>query len=467
MPRIEIPFNGGTTESESVVISNQRSVNWYPTAEGLGAKTKLSLRPTPGMKKLFNAGLGPVRSKGIKFNGKAYFISNNKLIEIDSGITSGTEVGTLNTSSGRCVMAASPTELLIVDGTDGYRWDGGTFSTISDPDFPAATHIAWLDFYFIANNSGSGKFNISNLNDGTAWDALDFATVESSPDDILAIHTTLNEIWFFGDDTVEVYYNSGNNLFAFDPIPHGILAFGIGAAFSVAENEAGEVTWLASTNDVVKARVGSFTIVSDTDMGWNIDSQAKTDDAYAWTYTQAAHTFYVLTLPTADKTLVYDMRENFWHDRKGFEIGRHRASGHIYFNGKHVVGDYANSKFYELDLDTRTDDGTTIERIRRGVIISKDRINLECSRFEIAFEPGVGTVTGQGVDPQAMLKYTYNGFEWSSEIWRPIGKIGEYNNRTVWDGLGSGEQLQFEVKVTDPVKAVLVGAYADLHLGTG
>ena len=468
--RLPVPFAGGSTPAQSVVIDNQEAINWYPSKEDPGAKAPVTMKPTPGLKYLFDAGLGPARSNGIEFMEKLYFISNNKLVEINADMTAGTEVGTLNTSEGRCSMAASPTELLIVDGTDGYLWDGTTFSVISDPDFPAATHVTWLDFYFIANDAGTGQFYISNLNDGSAWDALDFATAESSPDDLLAVYATLNELWLFGEKTTEVYYNSGNVDFPFEQIPHGVMNIGIQAPHSIAENEAGELTWLSASRqggyDVVAAKLGGFRVLNDAANGWYLSDISTSSDAYAWIYTQAAHTFYVLTLPTEDATMVYDYREQFWHRRRAYGKGRHRAAGHAFFNGKHIVGDYLLSSFYELDLETYDDNGAVIERIRRGQIVHKDRLNLFLSRMEIEFEPGVGLVSGQGSDPQAMLRYTRNGKIWSSELWRSIGKIGEYDARCVWGPLGDGRQFQFEIKITDPVKPILVGAYIDLEVGT-
>jgi hypothetical protein len=99
------------------------------------------------------------------------------------------------------------------------------------------------------------------------------------------------------------------------------------------------------------------------------------------------------------------------------------------------------------------------------MIVHKDRKDISISRFELEFEPGAGLVNGQGDNPQAMLKYTRNGFTWSNEIWRPIGKIGEYNNRAVWDSLGSGRHFQFETVITDPIKPIIVGAYIDISEG--
>jgi hypothetical protein len=79
--------------------------------------------------------------------------------------------------------------------------------------------------------------------------------------------------------------------------------------------------------------------------------------------------------------------------------------------------------------------------------------------FQIQFQPGVGLVSGQGQNPQAMLRWSNDGGStWSNEHWVSIGAIGQYNNRAIWRRLGWGRDRVFEVAVTDPINAVIVSA---------
>ena len=67
--------------------------------------------------------------------------------------------------------------------------------------------------------------------------------------------------------------------------------------------------------------------------------------------------------------------------------------------------------------------------------------------------------TGQGDDPQAMLRWSNDGGStWSNEHWVSIGKIGRYQNRAIWRRLGWSRDRIFEVAITDPVKPVIVSA---------
>ena len=471
--RTPVPFAGGSIISDSLSINNQLAQNWFPVSGGKGAKSQISMKPTPGLKSLgWSAGVGPVRTpQGIVFQDKCYFVSRDALIEIDSGFTAGVAVGgsTLNSSSGFVDMAASPTELLIVDGTDGYIFDGTNLTQIADPDFPAATTCTWLDFRFIVNVSGTGQFQISALNDGTDWDALDFATAESVPDDIMRVWATTDTLYLIGETSTELYFNSGNVDFTFDQRSNGVIAIGTKAPFSLAENEAGELVFVTNTergqNDVAKLRGASFSYITDADTARRLDDYGDLSGASAWIYSQGGHNFYVLNVKNDEGTICYDFREGYWHDRKTYNLSRHQAGAHAFFNSKHVVADYNSSAFYEYDQNTYDDNGEPIVRTRRGLIVHEKGLNVFVSRFECEFEPGVGLVLGQGVDPQAMLRYSRNGKTWSNDLFRDMGKLGEYDQRVAWDALGYGKQFVFEVSVSDPVPAVLVAAYMDVDIG--
>ena len=81
------------------------------------------------------------------------------------------------------------------------------------------------------------------------------------------------------------------------------------------------------------------------------------------------------------------------------------------------------------------------------------------SELQLQFQPGVGLSTGQGKDPQVMLRWSNDGGStWSQEHWKSIGMQGKYKNRAIWRRLGMARDRIYEVSMTDPVKAVIVSA---------
>ena len=74
-------------------------------------------------------------------------------------------------------------------------------------------------------------------------------------------------------------------------------------------------------------------------------------------------------------------------------------------------------------------------------------------------ENGVGLQSGQGSDPQVMLQHSDDGgHTWSSERWTNIGRIGSYKSRSSWRFLGRARERVYRVRITDPIKVVLIGA---------
>jgi len=148
---------------------------------------------------------------------------------------------------------------------------------------------------------------------------------------------------------------------------------------------------------------------------------------------------------------------------------RHRgntSSGSVLFNGKQYVGDYANGKIYQLDMNTYTDDGNAITRIRRTQIINKERVNVIHNKIEVDFEHGVGLDVASdvdGYDPQATLKWSDDGGNtWSAGVSVSMGKYGEYETRAIWRRLGKSRNRIYELTIEEPVKVVITGSYADL-----
>ena len=82
--------------------------------------------------------------------------------------------------------------------------------------------------------------------------------------------------------------------------------------------------------------------------------------------------------------------------------------------------------------------------------------------LQLDCEAGVGLTTGQGSDPQVLLRWSDDGgHTWSNYHSRTMGQLGQYGQRVIWRRLGMTEKLRdrvYEVTGTDPVKVVIMGA---------
>lgn len=474
---MKIPFIGQAYTSRSLNVNAQRCVNLYPEADETG-KSVLALYGTPGLTTKDTATAASVVRGMYATPTKLYVACGNKMYSYSTSFVE-TEIGTLNTSTGVVKFAENTTQVIAVDGTDGYiiTKSSDAFAVVSDGDFTplSPTTVTVLDSYFIVPDSGTQKFYISSLDDGTAWDALDFASAEGYADNVVGLIADHRELWLMGEKTTEVWYNSGDSDFPFRRIDGAFIEYGCAASNSIAKMD-NSVFWLGKSEygQGVVLRATGYTPqrVSTHAIEYAIQGYATISDAIAFCYQQDGHSFYFLTFPTANKTWCYDAATGMWHERAYMTPGdgslvRHRANCHAFFNGAHIVGDHTNGKIYELDPDVYADAGDEIKSLRASPFVhDNDNLALvQHHRFQVDIESGVGLVSGNGSDPQIILRWSDDGgHSWSNEHYADVGSfaavgsIGEYKKRAAWNRLGMSRHRIYEVSISDPVKRVMIGA---------
>ena len=462
MTAIELPFIGGAYAGPSTNINAQVCQNLFPIPDVVGGKTMLALRNTPGMKLWATVGSGDFRGNFVWYD-YLYSVVGNTIYKINSNGVS-TSVGTLSTTTGDVYMCGGVTYMLITDGSKGYyRIQADTTLTeITDADFPIPGSCEYQDGYFIVSEKDTDYFYISAVEDPSSWDSLEFASAEDTPDDVLVLVSHARQLWLFGEETTEVFVNTGNSTYPFSRLSGAVLPIGVGAKGSVARGPEG--LYLIDNYYRPRHAAGYDLVgIAPEQIQHQIDSYERKDDAEGWIYSMGGHSFYVLTFPTAKKTWVYDITTQLWHSMSsGLTGGIHRGKHGVSFADKILVGDCYNGNLYELDYETYSDVGDNNRRVRTAQPIHKNRSLVSFSSFEIEFESGVGLVTGQGSDPQAMLDWSDDGgHTWSNEHWASIGKIGEYKTRVIWRRLGVSRSRIFRVTISDPVKIFMIGAFLE------
>lgn len=480
--KTKIPFVGPAYTSRSLNISAQRCVNLIPQIQERKSKSVASLLRAPGLKLWaeFPENDGPIRGMYRASNGSFFLVSGDKFIQYYSDKTYDVR-GTLLTSSGPVRMSdnvvgdGTGDQVIVIDGTDGWIWDVGTTSwtQISDVDFPICSHIVFMDGFFVVNEVGTQKIWKSASYDGTAWDALEFASAEGSPDLLQGLAVANREIWLIGTQTSEVWYNSGAPGFPFERVPGAFHQIGTNAKNSIARI-GDNLLWLGDSeqghNIVWMTQGYEMQRVSTHAIEYALSEEIDTSDAYAWTYQQEGHGYYVLSLPTAQKTWVYDLNTGLWHERayrnpENGNLIQHRGYTQAFFNNLNLVGDREDSRIYELDLDTYDDDGDVMLCIRSAPHIHELEQRIKFASLQVDCESGVGIGTGQGSNPQAMLRYSNDGgHTWVAERLAPLGAKGDYRARAKWNRLGMARDRVFELSVSDPVKLAIISATADVEV---
>ena len=465
--RRPINFTGQTYQGRSRAIDSERSINWYAEGNSANSKEMVSLVPTPGAKRI--ATLPDLNRGGYSYNGLIWMIASNTVYTVTTGGTV-TSKGTINSFNGNLSFADNGKTMLIVDGIDGYLYTKATDTLvqIADPDFPSnPIQVEYMDGYFIVLEGGSGRFWLSALDDGSSWNALDFATAEGSPDNLVGMKVNHRQLWLFGDSSTEIWYNSGDKDFPFRRIQGAFFEEGTLAAGSISKT-TNAVLWLSNSERGQAAVYIASGIrpvrISTVGIELAFDGYSDLTDAISYVVYEETHTFYILTFPTAEKTWVYDLTTKMWHERST-NNARWWAQYGVIVGGALYGLDYASGRIMHVDHAYKDEDGQMIRRLRTGKHIESNRGYVECNSLEIEFEHGIGDVDTP--NPQVMLRVSNDGgYTWSNEQKKSAGAAGDYQSRVVFNRLGTARDFVFEVSVTDPVNWVMVGAYADMKAVT-
>ena len=468
---MKTPILGSAYVTRSVNAADNRMVNLYPEIVPEGGKEPAFLQRAPGLRLLVTVGTGPIRGMN-SFGDYLYVVSGDTLYKINSSY-SVTALGTVSGTSGPVSMANNGIQLFVACDGPSYVYNSTTlaFGQITDPDFPGALTVSYLDGYFVFIEPSSQRVWVTALNDPTSIDPLDFASAEGDPDNLISSIVDHSEVWLFGTNSVEVWYNSGNADFPLQRIQGAFNEIGCAATFSVAKLDNG-LFWLGqdSRGKGVVYRANGYTgqRISTHAVEWQIQQYANIADAVAYTYQQDGHSFYVLNFPSANVTWVYDVATQAWHERAGWQNGqftRHRGNSQTFFGNFVTVGDYQNGNVYAFDMEKYTDHDRIQKWLRSWRALPTGQNNMRRTAqhsLQLDCESGVGLVTGQGSDPQVMMRWSDDGgHTWSNEHWASMGKIGEYFRRVFWRRLGMTQKLRdrvYEVSGTDPVKLTIVGA---------
>ena len=476
------PILGSSYVARSVNAADNRMVNMFPEIIPEGGTEPGFLNRAPGLNFLQTVGTGPIRGLWAhQTNGSDFYVVSGTEVYKLTGLTS-TPVKIGNVSgTGPVSIADNGAVIFFACNGPSYTYYEPTneFNQITDANFPGAVTVAYLDTQFIFNEPNSQRiWSVDTINPANGdyiyplvFNSLFFASADGSPDGVQAVNADHRQLWVFGTDSTEVWYNAGLSNFPLTPIQGAFNEIGCVAPYTVAKLD-NTLFWLGTDargqGIVYKANGYGAARMSTHAIEYAISQYGNISDALAYTYQQEGHAFYVLIFPTANATWVYDVATQAWHERAGFVNGaftRHRSNCQCNFGGNIIVGDFENGNIYTFDLSVYADNGQPQKWLRSWRALPTGQNNLKRTAqhsLQLECESGTGLNDGQGSDPEVMLRWSDDGgHTWSSEHWSKMGKIGEYYRRVFWRRLGMTLKLRdrvYEISGTDPIKIDITGA---------
>lgn len=383
--------------------------------------------------------------------GDLYASCYGSLYKITTGGVVST-VGSLPDAPAR--MESNGTQIGIVANGVYHCLDGGTITTPTVGALAGGvSDIAFADQYFILSGdtgSRADAITISALNDGTSFDALDVAFSEDEPDAIVAIQKQGQYVWLLNGSSYEVFQNTGNVAFPWEPTGTFAGEDGCKSRESVVTVE-NTIFWVRPDGAVMAAPDYVPQKVSPPHIQ---EIFASNDVLSSFAVSDRGHDLAVWRF--ADRpSLAFDLTSREWTeystgvDHEPFFVTCSVMVGNVRYFGTNT------GKIVTQSRDTFTDDGEVIAAQATAQPIDQGGRFFTVPRIYLNIRGGVG---GLGYEPSVMLETTKDGRTWSAPKIRKLGDFGDYYKRVQWHGLGGFYRFQFRTTITDAVPRDILGA---------
>lgn len=317
------------------------------------------------------------------WKGDYYYVVGNKLYKNGSALSV-----TLTTSTGRVYFEAmsggsASEKLFLLEGQEVYSIvSAGTVTKHTaasgvpkDQVGTVAGGICNLDGYiFICDTDGKILHN-DTQNDPTAnmdWGNASIISANVYSDGLKGITRHLNYIVAFGEWSTEFFYNAGNPSPSILSRAEGtVLRYGTTNFATVWQDES-IICWVARSKDggncVMLLEGLTPKIISTKPIERILNEATDMDEAYAYGIRIAGHVFYIINLPTTDKTLVFSLTDQVWCEWTSYNgategyfewadiKGYTDTSGNTNFRALHAT----NGDVHSFDIEEYDDNGETI-----------------------------------------------------------------------------------------------------------
>jgi len=498
---------GGSRHSNMNVINMSHCQNMYFETQGEGASSSSILRSIQGMETILEFDGAPRGrcecSRGpdgkprlfVCFGTTLYVIDKNT----DTGIVEKTVVGTVSNTSTPVSMVETGGEgtafpqLVVCDGSNVFSCStvepastiSSTWRSIQLPQnaqsqYILPTHCAYLYGYLLVNDSQTDAFFMSyqypfetTTTEGDIdYDIFQTVKYEGSgwityaewmPDNITAMAGTGSRVWTLGPKSYQIFNFNNDINYPFTSPDTAAAAIGILAPNSLCVIGP-RVFWVGSSdignNGIYMGNINEVSRISNPDIERAISLMANPSDAIGQVWMENSHVFYSITFITDNKTFVYDVNEDRWHDRVSTDPNKNidnawrykyavQHDGKIYFMCNGALVRQSTTKWTEHD-------GNTMIRLRRCGAIMKDYSPITIDSLMLFINNGY--TDSVLIKPKLMLRFSKDGTTFNNERIGYMGRQGQYSYVTEFPRLGMGRIWNFEISCSENIDFTLMSA---------
>ena len=262
------------------------------------------------------------------------------------------------------ILGANPT-LFFHNATHAYLYNSGSGVQAVAGGIPASMvpGQAYLDATTYVVTPGA-VVQGSGLNDVTTWPALNNLIAQIEPDQAMAVAKQLVYVVVFKQWSTEMFYDAGNATGSpLGPVQGQKLNFGIRHANTLGMI-SGVLLWVNAIREGGMAVVLMDQLSAQPISSPNVDRILQSTDftlpVYSWTARVDGHMFYAVTLTSPNLTLVYDLKQQVWHEWTDTNGNYMPIVSSTYVGSSSLLQHATNGIIYTLDTQNGTDDGAMI-----------------------------------------------------------------------------------------------------------
>lgn len=451
-----IPIASEFYERSAYGLASSRLINMF-AEEAFTGERPVVLLPTPGLRLFADIGEGPVRGlyqrDGV-LSGVLVVVAGSGVYTVDENGEAQLQ-GRLDSDDTLVRFSGNLDTLVIVSEPNAWVLTPDGLSRLTDADFPGASDTDFINGYHLFTEPNSGRLIWSDLLEPGSINALNFATAESASDNLVGLLIDKQEIYLFGEETIELFTATGDLDNAFVRRSGGQISRGcVGPTAKVLVDNTiyfvGEDRIVYRLNGLAIERVSKHAI---EDVLTPL-SDAEARQINMWTYTQDGHIFVMLDVPGRN-TFVFDAITGLWHERESFRRDQWVAQNAVRHLGGIISGSREDGKLYFLDTRTDTENGDIIRR-RFTAGLSIEGRGLPVFNLALDLVAGLGGTLGD--NPVVGMKWSDDqGHTFTNELLRPLGEQGQYGTPVFWTNLGLARPpiRIFEFTMTDMGRLVV------------
>jgi hypothetical protein len=306
-----------------------------------------------------------------------------------------------------------------------------------------------------------GNTDYSGAENWTFAPPAGYITAEARPDAVLAIAENTNNIFAFGQGTVQVWGPDPNTVY----LPEATREIGCGAAYSVIKRDQA-YGWLDQFKRIQISDGRTYKDISEP-IAKTLDGIGTYADCYGYRVLSGNVDALVWTFPTDGRTFVFQDGSG-WGQWGGWDPATSNytpftvLSHHLRQDTNVNVVGTVDGHIAELSSDALTDLGEPIRaHIETGYVSRGTDRKKHCQSVRLVFRRGQTTgATG----PQAWLSYRDQPGPWEPGLPIDLGGSGDTHPVLEFNSLGTYRRRQWRFEFTGTDELVLVSASEDFEV---